>query len=169
MEDQKTAGLTPISPSKDEPEVGSSRKADNQFPEVEEEASRPVKGSNAVETRNKDDGDLIFVSQMFPTARTFLKERLSNSIKQRRSRLSDSKEAAEVAAAECGPTESESVSCQKPLVTEIDTLWSREITRWKRVETFPTPPKVNDLQSHFVCPVCSLPRPIVEASGDLWM
>jgi hypothetical protein len=113
------------------------------------------------------------ISEKFPEAKDFLKERLALSIERRRTRLLDRRsqhDEVRVASNKSRSfTELESKNSTENPRSETSSAKTAEAQKWKVQECFPKELEIDNSQSHFLCHICFRSTPSEEAKGDLWM
>ena len=119
------------------------------------------------------ENDSQIISEIFPEAKDFLKERLALSIEKRRNRFLDRRPQHGGARTSSNKPKSlvelESRNFAENPGSESSSAKSAEAQRWKIKECFPKELKIDGSQSHFVCHICFCSMPSEEAKGDLWM
>jgi hypothetical protein len=139
------------------------------------EVSNEKPGHITIKTGEKFLEASRLISEKFPEAHDFCKERLAISIERRQARLLSWRQH-DAGVGTCGGntrslTDIETGHSHKRLEPQkgpADVAESMSM-RWKNKEDFPRPPKIEALQSHFVCQICSLSMPSEEAEENLWM
>lgn len=127
---------------------------------------------NEIVTRKTHQEEAFeIVSESFPQAKVFLKERLADSIQQRQARLSSWRQEHREAKPSERAVGASKEAKQSDKCTESNESSTRSVEsmRWNTGGDLPKAPKIEHSQKHFVCQICFLPTPPEEAKGDLWM
>jgi hypothetical protein len=113
------------------------------------------------------------ISEKFPEAKDFLKERLALSIERRRTRLLDRRSQHDEVRVPSNKsrsfTELESKNSTENPGSETSSAKTAEAQKWKVQECFPKELEIDNSQSQFLCHICFRSTPSEEAKGDLWM
>ena len=160
------------SPSAFDPDVNrlSAEKSSLASSQVSKEDSCRVEVKTKDQLQNKDSQ---VISEKFPEAKEYLKDRLAVSIERRRNRFLGwrrQNDESRASGNNCRSlTELESKHCPVNPGSEAGIIISAESQRWRTKQCFPKEPEIESSQSDFICHICFRATPSEEAKGDLWM